>query len=112
MTTPTHLSLEAHFRFSTQIAATAKRTLEAAEETGDTRMVLEALKTAIAVQEFAGKELSKYKIRKQVIEAASCLNGDFDNKENVELGSWSDGHENDITARAQEIIETYKGLSW
>ena len=111
MTNHTQLSVENHFRFSTEITKSAQRALEQAEETGDTRAWLDALKTAVMVQEFGGRELIRYKVRKQVIEAAAVLNGEFDGQEEVSLGTWADGYSaDDITDRASEIIENHRAL--
>ncbi len=110
-TTHTHLSVDTHFRTTTAIVNSALRALEQAEQTGSTRDWLDALTTAVGVQDFAGKELIKHRIRQQVIQAAAVLNGEFDGQEDVELGSWSDGcSPDDITDRALEMLQNHPSL--
>lgn len=111
MSNPTHLTIETHFRFSTQIAQSAKRALEQAEQTGSTRDWLDALKTAVMIQEFSGRELIRYRLRKQVTEAAAVLNGEYDGQEDVSLGQWADGYSGeDIADRATEVIDRHREL--
>ena len=111
MTTHTHLSIETHFRFSTSIVKAAERALKQAEETGSTRDFLDAIKTAIMVQDFSGRELIRYKLRKQVAEAAAVLNGEFDGQEDVRLGQWADEcSPEDIGQKAEMVVDSHREL--
>ncbi len=111
MTNPTHLSVEQHFRFSTQIVQSAQRALSVAEESGSIKDHLDALKTSALIQDFAGRELIRYKIRRSLAEASSILAGDYDGQTNVQLGNWADNAtEDDITERAREFIAQNKDL--
>jgi hypothetical protein len=108
---PTHLTIEQHFRFSTQIVQSAQRALDQAEETGSTKDWLDALKTSVMIQDFAGRELIRYRLRRSLAEAASVINGDYDGQEDVSLGSWSDGcSTDDITDRAHDFVNQHKDL--
>lgn len=108
---PTHLTVEQHFRFSTEIVQSAKRALSNAEESGSIKDHLEALKASVMVQDFAGREIIRYRLRRSLAEASSIIAGDYEGQEDVELGNWADGYSvEDITDRAHEFVAQHKDL--
>ena len=105
------LTLENHYRFTGHIVDSAKDLLLEAKENGTLADWNRALETCIRVQDFAGRELLRYRVRKQLLECCSVVNGEFDGMEEVELGSWADNHEDsEIPNRAQELIELHRNL--
>ena len=107
----TDLTIEAHYRQTSEIVHSAKRALATAEEQGSMRDWLQAIDVAAKVQDFAGRELVRYRVRKTIVEAAGVLSGEFDGQEDVQLGAWSDGCSPDeIADRAQEVLEANQGL--
>ena len=108
---PSDLTIEAHYRQTAAIVDSCKRALETAEEQGSLRDWLQAVDTSAKIQDFAGRELVRYRVRKTLCEAAGVLSGEFDGQENVTLGSWADGiSPDDIAERAQEILDANEGL--
>ena len=94
-----------------QISNSAKNLLETAEEQGSLRDWNEAIKTSLAVQDVAGRELIRSRLRLYLMEAANVLSGALDGQEDVELGAWADGcDESNIHERAQAFIELHKGM--
>ena len=111
MSTQHQLTVEAHYRQTARLVEASQRALEQAEQTGSVRDFLSAVEVAAKVQDFAGKELVRYRVRKTLVEAAGVLAGEYDGQENVELGSWSDGASADaVPARAAEVLNKHAGL--
>lgn len=107
----TELTIEAHYRFTAGIVDASKDALVLAKDQGSIADYLKAIEVATKVQEFAGKELIRYRVRKTLAEAAGVLSGEFDGQEGVSLGSWSDGcPEDQIASRAQEVLDNHAGL--
>ena len=107
----TDLTIEAHYRQTAAIVDSCKRALSTAEEQGSLRDWLQAVDVSAKIQDFAGRELVRYRVRKTLCEAAGVLSGEFDGQENVQLGSWADGvSPDDIAERAQEMLDANAGL--
>lgn len=108
---PSDLTIEAHYRQTAAIVNSCKRALATAEEQGSLRDWLQAVDVSAKIQDFAGRELVRYRVRKTLCEAAGVLSGEFDGQENVKLASWADGvSSEDIAARAQEVLDANAGL--
>ena len=107
-----HLGIEQHYRFSADITNHMKRALDLAESQGSLGDWLKAIETSIKVQEFAGKELVRYRLRKSIIECASLLAGEMDGQENLSLGCWADScmDADEVTAKAESIIQSHREL--
>ncbi|MDB4336931.1 hypothetical protein OAA10_00300 [bacterium] len=107
----TELTIEAHYRYTAGIVDASKDALVLAKDQGSIADYLKAIEVATKVQEFAGKELIRYRLRKTLSEAAGVLCGEFDGQDGVSLGAWSDGcSEDDIPKRAQDVLDNHVGL--
>ena len=111
MTNAANFEVEAHIRRMANISRSAASLLEQAEENGSLRDWNEAIKTSLQVQDVAGRELIRSRLRLYLMEAANVLSGGFDDQEDVELGAWADGcDEHTIHDRARQFIELHKGM--
>ena len=105
------LTIESHYRHTAAIVDSCKRALATAEEQGSLRDWLQAVDVSAKIQDFAGRELVRYRVRKTLVEAAGVLSGEYDGQEAVELSSWADGvSPDDIAERAQEVLDANAGL--
>ena len=104
-----HLTLENHYRFTTELVESARELLEVSKDTGSLNDWKQAIEVCIKAQEFSGKEIVRYRLRKTLVECASVVNGDFDGQTDVALGAWSDGYSADeVPAKALELIELHR----
>lgn len=93
------------------ISQSAKNLLETAEDSGSLKDWNEAIKTSLAVQDIAGRELIRSRLRLYLMEAANVLSGAYDGMHDVELGAWADGcSEEDLHSRAQAYFELHKNM--
>jgi len=105
------LTLENHYRFTNEIVNSARELLEVSKGTGSLNDWKQAIETCLKAQEFSGKEIVRYRLRKTLVECASVVNGDFDGQDDVNLGAWSDGHSaEEVPARALELIELHRSI--
>ena len=107
----TAFEIEQHRRCVTDLVGSAKRALEHAEQEGSTNDWLKAIDTAIKVQDFAGKELVRCRLRKHLLEAANVLAGNYAGEEEVTLGEWASGAtEETLNQRATEFLSLHRPL--
>lgn len=104
------LTLENHYRFTNEIVNSARELLQVSKETGSLNDWKQAIETCIKAQEFSGKEIVRYRVRKTLVEAASVLNGDYDGQKDVNLGGWSDGSSiEEVPEKAMALLELHRG---
>jgi len=105
------LTIENHYRFTGQIVDASKQLLNQAKESGSLLDFTKAIETCVKTQEYAGRELLRYRVRKTLVEATCVINGDFDGQTNVKLGTWSDGlSEEEIPLKAEALIELHRSV--
>ena len=106
-----HIEVEGHIREMKMLAQNAGELLITAKNEGSIKDWNDALKTALVVHERAGKELVRNRLLIYLMEAANVLSGSYDDQEEVELGAWADGaDENTIHERAQSFIRLHQGM--
>lgn len=93
------------------ISNSAKCLLETAEESGSLKDWNEAIKTSLSVQDVAGRELIRSRLRLYLMEAANILSGAYDGQDDVVLGAWADGAtEETLHERAHAYFELHKNM--
>ena len=102
---------EAHHRSVTELVASTKRALKTAENDGSIGDWLKAIETSIKVNDYAGKELVRCRLRRHLLEAANVLAGKYDGQEEVELGEWATGATPEtLSLKAQELLSLHKSM--
>lgn len=105
------LTIENHYRFTGRIVEASEELLKQAKESGSLLDFSKAIETCLKTQEFAGRELLRYRVRKTLVEATCVINGDYDGQTDVKLGTWSDGlSEDEVSLKAESLIELHRGV--
>ena len=109
--TSTDFEVEQHFRNVSETVASARRALAEAEERGDLTNWLKALETTLKVSDYAGRELVRSRLRRNLLEAANVLAGTYDGLDDVELGDWATGAtEQTLHKHAAEFLTLHKSV--
>ncbi len=107
----TAFEVATHHRNVTELVASTKRALTTAENDGSINDWLKAIETSIRVNDYAGKELVRSRLRRHLLEAANVLAGNYDGLEEVELGEWAAGAtEATLSVKAQELLTLHRSL--
>lgn len=100
-----------HYNDLINITKKSRHALETAASEGSVRDYLAAIDQALKVHEYVGKEMIRRRIRPHIIEASNILAGAYEGQEDVELGAWASGcDEESIHERAETILTTNKGM--
>lgn len=67
-----------------------------------------AIATAQSIHDYAVREQVRAHARQACLEAARVLSGAYEGMDNVQLGSWAEGSEDDVFTRAQEVLSSSK----
>lgn len=103
--------LNDHHNDLVDITKKARHALEVASKEGSVRDYLSAIDQALKVHEYVGKEMIRRRIRPHIIEASNILAGAYAGQEDVELGAWATGcDEETINERAELVLSTNKGM--
>ena len=107
----TDFEITSHHRTVTELVSSTKRALSTAETEGSISDWLKAIETSIKVNDYAGKEMVRSRLRRHLLEAANVLAGTYAGCEEVELGEWASGATEDTLGnRAQEFLNLHKSL--
>jgi len=107
----TDFEIEQHYRSVVETVASAKRALATAEAEGSLNDWNRALETSLKVSDFAGRELVRSRLRRQLLEAANVLAGTYDGQEEVELGDWATGAtEQTVHQHAADFLNLHRSV--
>jgi hypothetical protein len=98
-------------RFVEDTRKSAIEMLKVAETSADLSSWARAIEVSIKLQEHIGKEIVRSRARLALAEAANVLSGAYKGHEDVELGQWAEGcDEETIHSRAEAVLATNKGM--